>query len=170
MITPEEHDTAVQKDQLIINILGVQFPPGLEWLRDFERSPDTPLKRSYRNGILQSKVDTSAPIIKVGITFLAGADKPSVITAEMSKVSDNAPFQKSPEWRVFTAATLLNRFEVGDDLLISHRDDSATIFQNQSRGKRHQTQSLQKMKMSSHRAPRMHSILLTRSENRVRRW
>jgi hypothetical protein len=52
MITPEEHDTAVQKDRLIINILGVQFPPGLEWLRDFERSPDTPLRRSYRNGIL----------------------------------------------------------------------------------------------------------------------
>jgi hypothetical protein len=137
MVTLEEQASTVQKDQMIISVLEVQFPPpGLEWLKDFERNPDSPIKKSYRRGILQAQVDKDAPVVKVGITFLAGADKPSVIAAEMSKVSDEKPFQKSPEWRVFTAVTLLTKFEVGDDLLIHHKDDSAEIFKKSNERKR----------------------------------
>lgn len=136
-VIAREIATKIQIDQLIINLLDVQLPlPGPEWLKDFERPPDVPLKKSYQPGILLAKVDTSAPVIKVGITFLAGTDKLFAIRLEMSKVSDGEPSQKSPEWRVYTAATLLNRFDIGDNLLFHHKDDTAAIVQRSKQRKR----------------------------------
>jgi hypothetical protein len=138
MVTAEEAAIVLQYDQYIISLLEVQFPPPyIDWLKDFERNPDCSLKKSYRNGILQSEVDLSAPVVKIGITFMAGADKPSVTSAELSRVSDAQPFQKSPEWRVITAATLLKRLEIGDDLLIYEKDYSALTFQNLKQNERH---------------------------------
>lgn len=110
-------------------LIDVQFPPAhMEWLRDFERDPDQPLKKSYKSGILLPNVDQSAPVIKIAMTFMAGADKPTVAKAEMSKISDLEPPQKSHEWRMFTAATLLQRFEIGPDLSIQKKDNSHDIM------------------------------------------
>jgi hypothetical protein len=116
-------------DRWLISVKDGQFPPPhMEWLRDFERDPDQPLKKSYKSGILLANVDHNAPVIKIAMTFMAGADKPTVAKAEMSKISDLEPPQKSHEWRMFTAATLLQRFEIGPDLSIQKKDNSHDIM------------------------------------------
>jgi hypothetical protein len=87
-------------------------------------------KKSYRASIPLDEVDPNAPKIRVGITFLEGRDRPSVAEAEMNKVSYREPPQQTPQWRVFTAATLLKRFDVGSDLSINRRDDSHNILED----------------------------------------
>jgi hypothetical protein len=127
----EEQETGkgLTDDRWLISVKDGQFPPPhMEWLKDFERNPDEPLQKSYKSGILLPNVDQSAPVIRIAITFMAGADKPPVAKAEMSKISDLEPFQKSHEWRMFTAATLLRRFEVGPDLSIQQKDNSHSIM------------------------------------------
>ena len=105
-----------------------QFPPErLQWLQYFERSPDATIQKSYHKGNILPEVDQSAAVIRIGITFMAGGDKPSVTAAEVSKISDAKPDQRTPEWRVFTAATLLKRVVVADDLSINQSDDSQNI-------------------------------------------
>jgi hypothetical protein len=117
-------------DQWIISVKDEQFPPNVDWIKDFESNPDEPFKKSYRAGIPLIEVDPNAPKIRVGITFLEGRDRPSVAQAEMSKVSYREPPQQTPQWRVFTAATLLKRFDVGSDLSINRRDDSHNILED----------------------------------------
>lgn len=127
----DETNTNLTDDRWLITVKDGQFPPPqIEWLKDFERNPDEPLKKSYRSGILLQNVDPSAPIVRIGITFMAGADKPTVAKAEMRKISDHKPFQKSHEWRMFTGATLLRRFEIGEDLTIQQKDDSHSIMKS----------------------------------------
>ena len=124
-----ETDKGLTDDRWLISVKDGQFPPAhMEWLRDFERDPDQPLKKSYRSGVLLPSVDQSAPVLSIAMTFMAGADKPTVAKAEMSKISDLEPPQKSHEWRMFTAATLLQRFEIGTDLSIQKKDNSYEIM------------------------------------------
>ena len=124
-----ETDKGLTDDRWLISVKDGQFPPAhMEWLRDFERDPDQPLKKSYRSGILLGSVDQNAPVLNIAMTFMAGADKPTVAKAEMSKISDLEPPQKSHEWRMFTAATLLQRFEIGTDLSIQKKDNSHEIM------------------------------------------
>lgn len=80
-------------------------------------------------GIVQEVVDSSAPIIHIAIVFLQGADRPSVNYEELRGETRMAPSQKTPEWRVATAATLLKRFEIKDDFSISRPDDSNHILE-----------------------------------------
>jgi hypothetical protein len=113
----------------IINVKDAAFPPDhQEWLKQYERPPNAPIKQSYRHAILQAQVDTSAPTIDVAIIFAEGQDKPSVNESELKRRSDDAPPQKTPEWRVNTAATLLRRFEVDDEICISRPDNSGEIM------------------------------------------
>ncbi len=130
-LSSEEHGASkgLTDDRWLISVKDGQFPPShIPWLRDFERDPDQPLKNSYQSGILLANVNQNAPVITVSMTFLAGADNPTVSKAEMSKMSDNEPPQKSHEWRMFTAATLLQKFEVGQDLSIQKKDNSHEIM------------------------------------------
>jgi hypothetical protein len=121
--------TDLEDDSWIFSPLRTQLPPEHpEWLRYFERSPDSPLQKSYKRGIIQPEVDTSAPIIRIGIVFMAGGDKPTVAAAEMSSMSSLKPDQKTPEWRVFTAANLLKRFVVTDDFSVYQIDASPNIM------------------------------------------
>ena len=114
----------------IISVKDSAFPSEhIAWLRGFERSPNTPLRQTYVQGIVQPEVDPNAPTIRIGIIFLEGADKPAVARAEMNRETRPKLNQKTPEWRVATAATLLRRFETDDDLSISQPDDSPQILE-----------------------------------------
>jgi hypothetical protein len=114
----------------IISVKDSAFPSEhIAWLRGFERSPNTPLRQTYIQGIVQPEVDPNAPTIRIGIIFLEGADKPAVARAEMNRETREKLDQKTPEWRVATAATLLRRFETDDDLSISQPDDSPRILE-----------------------------------------
>ena len=129
---PGLEDSVVQlrDDGQFVTLKDEQFPLELSWIKDFERGPDSPLKKSFRNGLQLGEVDRNAPTIRIAITFMAGADKPSVAQAEMSKLSDKKPIQKTPSWRVHTAAALLQKFSFGDDLNITRRDGTADIVTN----------------------------------------
>lgn len=126
----ESSNERVQDKRWLLDVKDASFPPEhIAWLRGYERSPDTPLRQTYRRGIVQQDFDPSAPTIHIGIIFLEGADKPTVIHAEMNRETREAPAQKSAEWRVATAATLLKRFEVRDNFIISRQDDSLRILE-----------------------------------------
>lgn len=66
----------VPQDQWVKNALTRQFPPPL-FLKLLERSPYEPLQKSYRNSNELPEVVKGAPIIRIGITFLAGGDGPT---------------------------------------------------------------------------------------------
>jgi hypothetical protein len=117
----------VSNDQWVKNALIKQFPPP-EWLKLLERSPYEPLQKSYQNGNELKDVVKGVPKIRIAITFLGGGDKPTVTGAEMKKLEGEPPDQKTPEWRVFTAATLLKTFIVRADLSIHQSDDSTNIL------------------------------------------
>lgn len=128
-LTVNNEKQEVQDDGWVISFLNGQFPPEhMEWLKYFEKRPESTLRKSYRVGNLLSEVDNSAPIIRVGITFMAGGDGHTVAGAEWSQASAEKAAQKSAEWRVFTAATLLKRFVVEDDFSIKQSDDSPNIL------------------------------------------
>lgn len=124
----------VQDRGWLLNVRDAAFPPDhVAWLAAYERSVDTPVKQTYHRGILQPQFDPSAPTIRIGIIFLEGANKPAVAMAELKRAGMNEeagkePTQKSPEWRVATAATLLRRFEMDEDLKILRQDDSLRII------------------------------------------
>jgi hypothetical protein len=125
-----ESKERVQDKRWLIDVKDAAFPPDhIAWLRGYERSPDQPLRQTYIKGHIQAEVDPSAPIIQIGIIFLEGADKPSVTHAELNRETRKTPNQKTPEWRVATAATLLRRFEIRDDLSITRPDDSLRILE-----------------------------------------
>jgi hypothetical protein len=150
---------ALQDDDWIISTMRTQFPPEhLEWLRYFERSPDVALQKSYRAGSVLPEVDKDAPKIRIGITFMAGGDKPAVTAAEMNKMSPGKPDQKTPEWRVFTAASLLKRFSVGDDLSINQTDASYTVVTNYREREKRERNRLTRRSRHLERADTVHSV------------
>lgn len=125
-----ESKERVKDNRWLIDVKDAAFPPNhIAWLRGYERNPDAPLEQTYHKGIVQQDFDPSAPTIRIGIIFLEGADIPAVTYAEMNRETRKRPDQKSPEWRVATAATLLRRFQVRDDFTITRLDDSRRIVQ-----------------------------------------
>lgn len=125
-----ESKERIQDRRWLIDVKDAAFPPDhIAWLRGYERRPDTPLRQTYHRGIVQQDFDPGAPTIRIGIIVLGGVDIASVTYAEMNRETRKTPEQKSPEWRVATAATLLRRFEVKNDLIITRPDDSLRILQ-----------------------------------------
>src|SRR6201996_595182 len=114
----------------INEIKEAAFPPEhVQLIRVFERTPDRPFEQSYHRGELLPQVVEEAPRLNIAITFLEGADKPTVMQAELNKLNAQDPPQKTPEWRVVTAAHLLKKVEVGDDLSFHQRDESRAIVE-----------------------------------------
>jgi hypothetical protein len=130
------------REEWLNRMIKEQFPPeNLNFLPSFERSPDSALRKSYLNGIMLPEVKEGAHVLKIGIVFMAGGDKPAVVRAETGrlKASDQRkrsiheahlvqPGQKSPEWRVYTAASLLNRWAVDETMSMQRIDESASII------------------------------------------
>lgn len=97
-------------------------------LRQLEKRRDQPVRRTYVQGQLCADgVIDGAVVIKVGITFLPGVDKPEVNRLEQFDVTGKEPYQRDDMWRVNTAATLLSVFDVDKQLSVIQSDQTAVI-------------------------------------------
>ncbi|KAF2676644.1 hypothetical protein K458DRAFT_424613 [Lentithecium fluviatile CBS 122367] len=95
---------------------------------------DRRLKRSYVSGRPARDYYESAPVIKVGIVFLPGVDKPTVTQLEQEMLmADYKPDQLSAVWRVNTAGHLLFDFEVTKDLRVVAKDLTPDVLENSRR-------------------------------------
>jgi hypothetical protein len=89
-------------------------------------------KRSFVDGRQVTELIEDAPVLKVGISFLAGSHEAKVTKAEQVDMMKGTrePEQMSAEWRVQTAGTLLREFNVKEDLTIVSKDHSAQAIKN----------------------------------------
>ena len=76
-------------------------------IKRLEKTGDARTRRTYIEGVPKPEVDESAPVLRVGIVFLPGADKPQVTRFEQSAIGSGAPDQKTAMWRLNLAGTLL---------------------------------------------------------------
>ena len=96
-------------------------------IQRLERKSDPRLQRTYANGLALEEVIDSAPVLRVGLTFLPGADKPQVNRSEQINMEGKEADQKDALWRVNTAGSLLSQFNVSQDLQIVQIDQTASI-------------------------------------------
>jgi len=122
--------TANTDDQdFIINKKELQLAVETAWFKDFmNRSPDAPFRKSFRRASMQDRIVDGAPEIRIGITFMGGADKPTVVDAELKRLENIKKLERTPEWKVYTGGTLLKKIHVGGNLEYRMKDDSAAII------------------------------------------
>ncbi|KAF2093457.1 hypothetical protein NA57DRAFT_81383 [Rhizodiscina lignyota] len=97
-------------------------------IKRIERAADMGFRRSYAGGQPVREVLENAPILKVGLSFLPGADRPTVNRLEQTNMMTNRdPDQMDSVWRVNTAGSLLSEFEVTPDLSVIQNDKTAEI-------------------------------------------
>jgi hypothetical protein len=95
---------------------------------------DRRVKRSYVSGRPARDHYESAPVIKVGIVFLPGVDRPTVTQLEQEMLmADYKPDQLNAVWRVNTAGHLLFDFEVTKDLRVVAKDLTPDVLENLKR-------------------------------------
>ncbi|QDS73362.1 hypothetical protein FKW77_007105 [Venturia effusa] len=87
-----------------------------------ERSPCTNRGQLCADGVIDGAV-----VIKVGIAFLPGADRPEVNRLEQFDMTGKEPDQQDAMWRVNTAAALLSVFDVDKQLSVVQSDQTAKI-------------------------------------------
>ncbi|KAK3901280.1 hypothetical protein C8A05DRAFT_35030 [Staphylotrichum tortipilum] len=123
--------TANTDDQdFIINKKELQLAVETAWFKDFmNRSPDAPFRKSFRRASMQDRIVEGAPEIRIGITFMGGADKPTVVDAELKRLENIKKLERTPEWKVYTGGTLLKKIHVGGNLEYRMKDDSAAIIE-----------------------------------------
>lgn len=97
-------------------------------IRQFEKSRDAPVRCTFIDGQLcNDGFIESAAVIRVGIAFLPGADKPAVNRLEQFDMTGKEPDQQDAVWRVNTAAELLSVFDVDKNLSVVQTDQTAKI-------------------------------------------
>lgn len=81
------------------------------------KQADEKFQATYYQGNLTSRVRENARTLRVGLTFLQGADKPQVMRLEQAHMNQKEPpDQRTPEWRGKTAATLLKVHDITQQL------------------------------------------------------
>jgi hypothetical protein len=93
-----------------------------------EKRADLSLRQTCVDGKRVSEGSGTAIAPRVSIAFMAGADLPQVTRMEQVGMMSKTPDQKSATWRVDTAGTLLNDFEVDTDLSIIQADNTAQVI------------------------------------------
>lgn len=98
-------------------------------VKQWERSADIGVQRTYMEGVPTPEVDEDAVVLRIGLTFLPGADKPQVNRLEQDYMAGpkKEPDQKDANWRVNTAGALLKNFNVSPDLSIQQSDNTAVV-------------------------------------------
>jgi hypothetical protein len=99
-------------------------------VRGFEKRVDEKVRATFFDGIRAREVSPGAVEPKIGMTFMAGADKSQVTQLEQMGMAQRQPEQKDAAWRVNTAGTLLLNYEVEKDLSFRQTDNTATLVQN----------------------------------------
>lgn len=110
-------------------------------LKRFEKRADGKVRRTYMEGVMMPEVDEHAPVPRIGLTFLPGADKPQVTRLEQISMAGQEPEQKDAIWRVNTAASLLMQFSVSSDLSIvqSYQGDQTTMVASRVKSRLHKS-------------------------------
>ncbi|KAF1982218.1 hypothetical protein K402DRAFT_210702 [Aulographum hederae CBS 113979] len=96
-------------------------------IRRLEKRADERIQRTYAAGQALGEVREGAVVLRVGITFMPGADKPQVNRLEQTSATGREPDQKDSLWRVNTAGSLLSIWEVSQNLSIMERDQTSEI-------------------------------------------
>jgi len=96
-------------------------------IKRLEKRADSRQQRSYVAGEPMAEVLPEAVVLRVGLTFLAGADKPQVTRYEERDMAGGKPDQKDASWRVNTAGTLLSQVDISEDLAVVKSDQTAMI-------------------------------------------
>lgn len=99
-------------------------------IKQWERSADIGVQRTYIEGVPTRDINDDAVVLRVGLTFLPGADKPQVNRLEQDFMANKEPDQKDANWRVNTAGALLKNFAVSPDLSIQQTDNTAVVAKN----------------------------------------
>ncbi|MCJ1402768.1 hypothetical protein MMC11_005989 [Xylographa trunciseda] len=96
-------------------------------LKRLEKRADERQQRTYVEGFATKDVQEAAVVLYIGLTFLPGADKAQVNRIEQADMAGGEPNQKSSNWRVNTAGSLLMQFDVSADLSVVKKDQTAMI-------------------------------------------
>jgi hypothetical protein len=129
VLTQRQRGMQRTKDIIYEQIANNQFPmEESEFIvLCLEKRADPSVRQTYYDGKRMSNISDKAVIPKIGMTFMAGADTPQVNRMEQIGMTSNTPNQKNAIWRVNTAGTLLNDFEVDTDLSIIQSDNTPQI-------------------------------------------
>lgn len=112
-------------------------------VKRLEMAADRNFKRTYIRGAPARDLYENAPVIKVGILFLPGVDRPTVTKLEQDMlIADNEPDQQSASWRVQTAGHLLMDFEVTKDLRVVSSDSTSDVLRTAKERKERQSSQL----------------------------
>jgi hypothetical protein len=65
-------------------------------LKRLEKRADEKVRRTYVEGVMMPDVDEHAPVPRIGLTFLPGADKPQVTRLEQISMAGQEPEQRMP--------------------------------------------------------------------------
>jgi hypothetical protein len=99
-------------------------------IKRLEKQADKGFQRSFVDGRPARDVVDGAPILKVGLSFLAGSDTAKVTRMEQTDMMTREPDQMSALWRVNTAGQILLEFQVSQDLSVITRDKTSEAAEN----------------------------------------
>lgn len=123
------HDILRAKSEVLDVMINKLLPPEETdfMVRNLEKEADEPIRRTYSRGVPLAEVQESAIVLRVGLTFLPGADKPQVNRLEETNMAGREPHQKDASWRVNTAGSILVQFDVAQNLQIVQTDQTRKI-------------------------------------------
>ena len=138
-------------------------------LKRFEKRADEKVRRTYMEGVMMPEVDEHAPVPRIGLTFLPGADKPQVTRLEQISMAGQEPEQKDAIWRVNTAASLLMQFSVSSDLSIvqSYQGDQTTMVASRVKNRLHKSKIDMQIPNTSTALLNMSALSLQQKQDRV---
>ena len=103
-------------------------------LNRLRRADETHVRQTFAYGMqIQSAPGRESAVVRVGIDFLPGSNRPEVTRLEQDLYDKRPPDQRSAEWRVGTARTLLSNFAINADMSISSEDMSMQIANESTR-------------------------------------
>ena len=124
-----DHGILQAKNSVLDDLTNKLLPPEETdyMVKRLEKHADEHFRRTYVRGVPLAEERESAITLKIGLTFLPGADKPQVNRLEQTNMAGKEPDQKDASWRVNTAGSLLTQHEVAQDLSIVQTDRTSTI-------------------------------------------
>ena len=112
----------------VVNHRGSSLENTEQILSRLRRADENHVRQTFAYGVpLSSEPGRESAVIKVGIDFLPGSNRPEVTRLEQDLYDKRPPDQRSAQWRVGTAQTLLSNFAINPDMSISSEDRSMQI-------------------------------------------
>ena len=146
-VTPyrDTGDLVQAKDRIWESLANKMLPPEETELmiKRLEKKADTRTGRTYIAGVATGELNHNAPVLRVGLVFMPGADKTQVTRFEQTAMQTSAPDQKNAIWRLNTAGALLKNFEVTADLSLTEIDQTTTLYKRARTRLRRKDSSIQ---------------------------